>query len=198
MKLVGWITAQKSDKARLRDTFSVKGKMIYNEAMGCIEYCALDSMEAVEKLRHEWPDFYAGAFTALDEDNNQLPRDEQPCWGMGGGVVDVPEKYNGTTTCRSTPTTSFPLSRWERLWLRLRPEYLWVCGPRRWMRGFYNNLGFKFDLDGSMDWSQLWPPRLWMLRNFLSNSGLTKRSQMLNRIYKYLHRRVMGELDCHS
>jgi len=39
-------------------------------------------MEAVEKLRREWPDFFAGAFTALDDDDNQLPWDEQPCRGM--------------------------------------------------------------------------------------------------------------------
>ena len=82
MKLVGWIRAKKSDRARLRDTFGVTGKMIYNEVMECIEYCTLDSMEAVEKLRRDWPGFYAGAFTALDDDGNQLPRDEQPCRGM--------------------------------------------------------------------------------------------------------------------
>lgn len=83
VKLVGWIRAQESDRARLRDTFNVKGKMVYNEAMGCIEYCTLDSMEAIEKLRQQWPGFYAGAFTAIDDDGNQLPRDEQPCRGMG-------------------------------------------------------------------------------------------------------------------
>ena len=75
------------------------------------------------------------------------------------------------------------------------PEYLWVCGPVRWIRGFYNNLGLYFVYDDMgffvIEWSQFWPPRDWMLRNFLSNSGLTKRSQMLNRIHKYLHRRIM-------
>ena len=78
MKLVGWITAQKSDRARLRDVFGVKGKMIYNEAMECIEYCTLDSMKAVEKLRREFPGFCADAFTAVDDMGNSLPRDKQP------------------------------------------------------------------------------------------------------------------------
>ena len=82
MKLVGWIRAKESDGPVLREFFNVKGKMIYNEGMGCIEYCTLDSMEAVEKLRRDWPGFYAGAFTAIDNEGNQLPRDEQPCWGM--------------------------------------------------------------------------------------------------------------------
>lgn len=82
MKLVGWIEAQKSDKARLRDTFDVKGKMVYNEAMECFEYCTLDSMEAIRKLWRELPSFYPGAFTALDGDGNQLPQDEQPCRGL--------------------------------------------------------------------------------------------------------------------
>lgn len=82
------------------------------------------------------------------------------------------------------------------------PEYLWVCGPVRWMRDFYNNLGLYFTDDDKgfhgIEWSQFWPPRVWMLRNFLLNSGLTKRSRVLYRLYKYLHRRVMEELDCHS
>lgn len=82
IKLVGWIRARESDRARLRDIFDVKGKMIYNKAMGCIEYCELDDMEAVEKLRRDFPGFYPGAFTAIDEDGNQLPRDEQPCRRM--------------------------------------------------------------------------------------------------------------------
>ena len=33
---------------------------------------------------------------------------------------DEQYEYQGTTTCSSWPTTSFPLSKWERLWLRLR------------------------------------------------------------------------------
>jgi len=82
MKLVGWITAQESDRVYLRDDLNVKGEMIYNEAMGCFECCTLDSMETVEKLRRDWPGFYAEAFTAIDSNGNQLPRDEQPCRGM--------------------------------------------------------------------------------------------------------------------
>ena len=80
MKLVGWIRARKSDKVRLRDTFNVKGKMIYNRMMKCFEYCTLDSMEVVEKLRCDWPGFFAGAFTAIDDEGKQLP--QQLCWGM--------------------------------------------------------------------------------------------------------------------
>ena len=70
MKLVGWIRAQKGARAWLRSYFSVKGKMIYNKVMKCIEYCTLDSLEAVEKLQQEWPNFYAGAFTAFDDDED--------------------------------------------------------------------------------------------------------------------------------
>lgn len=76
MKLVGWIKAQKSDKARLRDVFGVKGKMVYKN--GCFEHCELDDVEAAEKLQREFPGFYSDVFTAVDSNGNPLPRDRQP------------------------------------------------------------------------------------------------------------------------
>ena len=76
MRLVGWIRARETDRARLRDTFNVQGRMTYRN--GCFEYCELDSVEAVEKLQREFLGFYADAFTAVDDIGNSLPRDKQP------------------------------------------------------------------------------------------------------------------------
>jgi hypothetical protein len=81
-------------------------------------------------------------------------------------------------------------------WQDLKPvmsfhEYLWICGPVRWTRGLYNNLGLRFICDaggrnGRIDWKQLWPPRVWMFRNFLWNSGLARRSHVVYKVFLWL------------
>ena len=100
MKLVGWIRAQKSDRARLRDTFGVTGKMIYNEGMECFEYCTLTDMGILRRLWRELPNFYPGAFTALDDDGSQLPRDEQPCRGLLMTILEAVETHDWVTGVR--------------------------------------------------------------------------------------------------
>jgi hypothetical protein len=75
----GWIDARVASRAELT-TLGVKGPKLYNKNDHAYIDCRITE-DMVPSLVNKSKHFHAGAFTAVNDNGNQLPRDQQKLWG---------------------------------------------------------------------------------------------------------------------
>lgn len=90
IRFVGWVEGPRSIINILKET-DIKGKKTYKHRWhfkhceggpgkyGTYEHCE-GGLEQFIELSEQIPTFWFGAFTAVDEKGNQLPRNYQPLW----------------------------------------------------------------------------------------------------------------------
>lgn len=85
MKAIGWIRASSQDQYEMLQRLGIEGEIHYGR--GTLEHCEADE-ETMARLIAEYPGFWPGAFTVVDEEENALPNSQQKYWKMGND-----EKY---------------------------------------------------------------------------------------------------------
>ena len=77
---IGWIEARPEDVVRLKELgVEIDESYNYNEEQGAVQGCSATD-EVMERLIEEWPSFWPGAFTGIDENGEILPKEAQKYW----------------------------------------------------------------------------------------------------------------------